>query len=52
MDGDFNRTIEKDQKIDHKTSKSWTKNQKLTSLFESYISAIQVYKNKKSQLNT
>ena len=26
MHGYFNRTIEKDQKIDHKTSKSWTKN--------------------------
>ena len=41
MHGYFNRTIEKDQKIDHKTSKSCTKNQKLTSLFESYIAAIQ-----------
>ena len=41
MDGDFNRTIEKDQKIDHKTSKSWTKNGKLTSHFEGYIAAIQ-----------
>ena len=37
----FNRTIEKDQKIDHKTSKSWTKNWKLTSHFEGYITAIQ-----------
>ena len=41
MHGYFNRTIEKDQKIDHKTSKSWTKNRKLTSHFEGYIAAIQ-----------
>ena len=41
MHGCFNRTIEKDQKIDHKTSKSWTKNRKLTSQFVSYIAAIQ-----------
>ena len=41
MHGYFNRTIEKDQKIDHKTSKSWTKNQKLTPHFEVYIAAIQ-----------
>ena len=41
MHGYCNRTIEKDQKIDHKTSKSWTKNGKLTSHFEGYIAAIQ-----------
>ena len=37
----FNRTIAKDQKIDHKTSKSWNKNLKLTSHFEVYITAIE-----------
>ena len=36
----FNRTIEKEQKIDHKTSKSWTKSRKLTFHFEGYIAAI------------
>ena len=41
MHGYFNRTIEKDQKIDHKPSKSWTKNRKLTSHFQDYIAAIQ-----------
>ena len=41
MDGDFNRTIEKDQKIDHKTSKSWIKNRKLTSHVEVCIAALQ-----------
>ena len=41
MHGYFNRTIEKDQKIDHTTSKSWTKNRKLTSHFEGYIADIQ-----------
>ena len=41
MHGYFNRTIERDQKIDHKTSKSWTKDRKLTSHFEGYIAAIQ-----------
>ena len=41
MYGYFNRTIEKGQKMDHKTSKSCTKNQKLTSHFEGYIAAIQ-----------
>ena len=41
MHGYFNRTIEKDQKIDHKASKSWTKNRKLTSHFEGYVAAIQ-----------
>ena len=39
--GYFNRIIEKDEKIYHKTSKSWTKNQKLTSHFEGHIAAIQ-----------
>ena len=34
MHGYFNRTIEKDEKIDHNNSKSWTKTRKLTSHFE------------------
>ena len=41
MHGYFNRIIEKDRKIDHTKSKSWTKNRKLTSHFEGYIAAIQ-----------
>ena len=41
MHGYFNRTNEKDQKIDHKTSKLWAKNRKLTSHFQGYIAAIQ-----------
>ena len=41
MPGYFNRTIEKDGKIDHNNSKSWAKNRKLTSHFEGYIAAIQ-----------
>ena len=41
MHGYFNRIIEKDEKIYHKTSKSWTKNQKMTSHFEGHIAAIQ-----------
>ena len=41
MHGYFNRTIEKDGKIDHNNSKSWTKNRKLTFHFEGYIAAIQ-----------
>ena len=41
MYGYFNRTIEKDGKIDHNNSKSWTKKRKLTSHFEGYIAAIQ-----------
>ena len=40
MHGYFNRTIEKDGKLDHNNSKSWTKNRKLTSYFEGYIAAI------------
>ena len=49
MHGYFSRTIERDQKIDHKTSKSWTKDRKLTSHFEGYIAAIQ---EQETQLNT
>ena len=41
MHGYFNRTIEKDENLDQNSSKSWTKNRKLTSHFEGYISAIQ-----------
>ena len=41
MQGHFNRAIEKDGKIDHNNSKSWTKNRKLTSHFEDYIAATQ-----------
>ena len=40
MHGYFNRTIKKDQKIDHKASKSWTKNRKLASHLEGDIAAI------------
>ena len=40
LHGYFNGTIEKDQKIDQKTSKSWTKIRKLTSHFEGYIATI------------
>ena len=41
MHGYINRIIEKDGKIDHNNSKSWTINRKLTSHFEGYIAAIQ-----------
>ena len=41
MNGYFNRTIEKDEKIDHNNSKSCTKSRKLISHFEGYIAAIQ-----------
>ena len=41
MHGYFTTTLEKDQKIDHSSSKSWTKCQKLKSHFEGYIPAIQ-----------
>ena len=41
MHGCFKRTIEKDGKIYHNNSKSWTKTRKLTSHFEGYIAAIQ-----------
>ena len=41
MHGYFNRTIEKDGKLDHNNSKSWTKIRKLTSHFEGYIAEIQ-----------
>ena len=44
MHGYFNRTIKKGQKLDHKTSKSWTKNRKLTSHFERYVASIQEQK--------
>ena len=46
MHGYFTRTLKKDQQNDHNCSKSWTKNWKLTSHFEGYISAI---KSKKFQ---
>ena len=39
--GCFTKTLEKDQRIDHSSSKSWSKNQKFTSHFEGYISAMQ-----------
>ena len=41
MHGYFNRAIEKDEKIDHNNSKSWTKKRKLTSHFKGYIAEIQ-----------
>ena len=41
MHGYFNSPIKKYQKIGHKASKSWAKNQKLISHFEGYIVAIQ-----------
>ena len=44
MHGYFNRTIKKGQKLDHKTSKSRTKNRKLTSHFERYVASIQEQK--------
>ena len=39
--GCFTKTLEKDQRIDHSSSKSWSKNQKFTSHFEGYISAME-----------
>ena len=41
MHGYFTRTLETDQRIDHSSSKSWTKNGKLTSHFKEDISPIQ-----------
>ena len=41
MHGYFTRTLGKDLRIDHSSSKSWTKNEKLGSHFERCISAIQ-----------
>ena len=50
MHGYFTRILEKDQRIDHNSSNSWIKNQKLTSHFEGYISAIQdVFDNKRAK---
>lgn len=37
----YTRTLEKDQRIDHNSSKSWTRKPKLTSHFERYISDLQ-----------
>ena len=34
MDGHIAKSIENDPKIDHKTSKSWTRNKDLSSEFE------------------
>ena len=40
MHGYFARSIENDPKIDHKNSKSWTRNRYMTSHFEAYAFAI------------
>ena len=42
MHGYFARSIENDPKIDHKNSKSWTRNRYMTSHFEAYAFAIKV----------